>query len=262
MSCSGIVGRSWASARSPVPCWRSAAPLTPIAGDFGSRLGMADRRRTGCRAAYPPVKDAAGGATEIPWRRRRRAAAERTPFVMACRSALRLGRLNRAVERRMPAARRRGNGARATFDMPGLAGATPCPIAAVSPASSSTATPGDLDAAARFWSAALGATITDPDSGGTGPYADLGDRPRALHVEVRKVDHPRSWISTSRRRTSVPKRRGWRGAARRRSRSRSAGGWWTRGPGSGSAWEDARASRASRTQRMAVGDAQPVGLSQ
>lgn len=47
----------------------------------------------------------------------------------------------------------------------------------------------DLDAAARFWSGALGLRIADPDAGGTGRYAELGDAPGGLHVEVQKVDH-------------------------------------------------------------------------
>ena len=47
----------------------------------------------------------------------------------------------------------------------------------------------DLDSAARFWSAALGLPVADPDSGGTGRYAELGDTPGALHVEVQVVDH-------------------------------------------------------------------------
>ena len=48
----------------------------------------------------------------------------------------------------------------------------------------------DLDAAARFWSSALGVRIADPDSGGTGQYAEFGDTPGGLHIEVQKVDHP------------------------------------------------------------------------
>ena len=48
----------------------------------------------------------------------------------------------------------------------------------------------DLDAAAAFWSAALGVPIADPDSGGTGQYAEFGDAPGGLHVEVQKVEHP------------------------------------------------------------------------
>ena len=48
----------------------------------------------------------------------------------------------------------------------------------------------DLDSAARFWSQALGVRITDPDSGGTGQYAEFGDTPGGLDIEVQKVEHP------------------------------------------------------------------------
>lgn len=48
----------------------------------------------------------------------------------------------------------------------------------------------DLDAAAGFWSAALGVPVADPDSGGTGQYAEFGDAPGGLHVEVQTVAHP------------------------------------------------------------------------
>ena len=48
----------------------------------------------------------------------------------------------------------------------------------------------DLDASARFWSSALGIAIADPDSGGTGQYAEFGGAPGDLHVEVQKVEHP------------------------------------------------------------------------
>ena len=47
----------------------------------------------------------------------------------------------------------------------------------------------DLDTAARFWSAALGLAVTDPDQGGLGLYAELADGPGQLHIEVQKVDH-------------------------------------------------------------------------
>jgi len=47
----------------------------------------------------------------------------------------------------------------------------------------------DLGTAAAFWSAALGLTIADPDSGGTGQHAEFGDAPGGLHVEVQAVDH-------------------------------------------------------------------------
>ena len=49
---------------------------------------------------------------------------------------------------------------------------------------------GELDASAAFWSAALGVPVTDPDAGGTGRYAELGDTPGGLHVEVQSVEHP------------------------------------------------------------------------
>jgi len=49
---------------------------------------------------------------------------------------------------------------------------------------------GELDTAAAFWSSALGIAIADPDSGGTGQYAEFVDGPGGLHIEVQKVDHP------------------------------------------------------------------------
>jgi len=48
----------------------------------------------------------------------------------------------------------------------------------------------DLDAAAAFWSGALGLPIEDPDEGGDGRYALLGAGPGGLHVEVQSVEHP------------------------------------------------------------------------
>jgi predicted enzyme related to lactoylglutathione lyase len=48
---------------------------------------------------------------------------------------------------------------------------------------------GSLGAAADFWSAALGLQVTDPDSGGEGQYAEFGDAPGGLHIEVQKVEH-------------------------------------------------------------------------
>ena len=48
----------------------------------------------------------------------------------------------------------------------------------------------DLDTTARFWSAALGLRVADPDSGGTGQHAEFAGVPGDLHVEVQKVDHP------------------------------------------------------------------------
>ena len=47
----------------------------------------------------------------------------------------------------------------------------------------------DLDTTARFWSAALGLRVADPDSGATGQYAEFAGAPGDLHV-VQKVDHP------------------------------------------------------------------------
>ena len=49
----------------------------------------------------------------------------------------------------------------------------------------------DLDAAADFWSQALGCSIADRDAGDeTADYQMLGDTPGELHIEVQKVDHP------------------------------------------------------------------------
>ena len=49
----------------------------------------------------------------------------------------------------------------------------------------------DLDAAARFWSAALGCAIDPANaSDGTSEYVNFNDTPAGLHVEVQKVDHP------------------------------------------------------------------------
>ena len=48
----------------------------------------------------------------------------------------------------------------------------------------------DLDTAAAFWSQALGVSIADPDAGDVpGQYAEFGDTPGDLHIEVQKVDH-------------------------------------------------------------------------
>lgn len=47
----------------------------------------------------------------------------------------------------------------------------------------------DLDAAAAFWSGALGMLVAGPDSGGSGQYAELGATPGDLNIEVQKVDH-------------------------------------------------------------------------
>ena len=49
----------------------------------------------------------------------------------------------------------------------------------------------DLDAAADFWSRALGATIADRDAGDdTAEYQMFGNTPGDLHIEVQKVQHP------------------------------------------------------------------------
>ena len=48
----------------------------------------------------------------------------------------------------------------------------------------------DLEQAAAFWSQALGLPVADPDSGGTGKYAELAPGPGGLHIEVQKVEHP------------------------------------------------------------------------
>ena len=49
----------------------------------------------------------------------------------------------------------------------------------------------NLDAAADFWSQALGCSIADRDAGdGTAEYQMLGDTPGDLHIEVQKVEHP------------------------------------------------------------------------
>jgi predicted enzyme related to lactoylglutathione lyase len=49
----------------------------------------------------------------------------------------------------------------------------------------------DLDAAADFWSRALGATIADRDAGDdTAQYQMFGSTPGDLHIEVQRVQHP------------------------------------------------------------------------
>ena len=49
----------------------------------------------------------------------------------------------------------------------------------------------DLDAAADFWSRALGCSVADRDAGdGTAEYQQLEDTPGDLHIEVQKVAHP------------------------------------------------------------------------
>ncbi|MFT4257194.1 MAG: VOC family protein [Pseudoxanthomonas sp.] len=46
-----------------------------------------------------------------------------------------------------------------------------------------------VEESARFWSAALGFPITDPNEDGEGKYAVLGGTPADLHVEVQRVQH-------------------------------------------------------------------------
>ena len=49
----------------------------------------------------------------------------------------------------------------------------------------------DLDAAAAFWSGALGFPIADPNAGdGSSEYQQFGGTPADLHIEVQKVAHP------------------------------------------------------------------------
>jgi len=49
----------------------------------------------------------------------------------------------------------------------------------------------DLDAAAAFWSRALGFEIADANAGDeTSEYQMFGGTPADLHVEVQKVQHP------------------------------------------------------------------------
>ncbi len=50
----------------------------------------------------------------------------------------------------------------------------------------------DLDAAADFWTQALGCTVADRDAGAPGGarYQQFGDTPGDLHIEVQKVAHP------------------------------------------------------------------------
>jgi predicted enzyme related to lactoylglutathione lyase len=48
---------------------------------------------------------------------------------------------------------------------------------------------GDLEAAAEFWSAALGLAITG-DAGDDPGYRRLASGPGGLHIEVQQVSHP------------------------------------------------------------------------
>lgn len=49
---------------------------------------------------------------------------------------------------------------------------------------------GSLDAAAGFWSQALGLPVLDPDEDGLDRYARLDGSGLGLHIEVQKVAHP------------------------------------------------------------------------
>jgi predicted enzyme related to lactoylglutathione lyase len=49
---------------------------------------------------------------------------------------------------------------------------------------------GDLDAAATFWSGALGLPVGESYTEGDAAYAELANAPAGLHVEVQKVGHP------------------------------------------------------------------------
>jgi len=49
----------------------------------------------------------------------------------------------------------------------------------------------DLDAAADFWSRALGVSVADRNAGDdSAEYQMFGDTPGDLHIEVQKVQHP------------------------------------------------------------------------
>lgn len=48
----------------------------------------------------------------------------------------------------------------------------------------------DLDAAARFWSDALGLPVGELSPEESATYAKLDDAPGGLHIEVQKVTHP------------------------------------------------------------------------
>ncbi len=48
----------------------------------------------------------------------------------------------------------------------------------------------DLDAAARFWSDALGLPVGELSPEESATYAKLDDAPGGLHVEVQTVSHP------------------------------------------------------------------------
>src|SRR3546814_741631 len=49
---------------------------------------------------------------------------------------------------------------------------------------------GDLDAAASFWSGALGMPVAERYAEGEAEYAELSNTPADLQIEVQKVRHP------------------------------------------------------------------------
>ena len=72
----------------------------------------------------------------------------------------------------------------------------------------------DLDAAARFWSGALGLSIGELSPEESATYTKLDDAPGDLHVEVQKVTHPSRVHLTSRPTTSKRKPRASKPSAR------------------------------------------------
>ena len=49
---------------------------------------------------------------------------------------------------------------------------------------------GDIDAAATFWSGALGLQVGDKQVEGDATYVEFQDDPSGLQIEVQKVQHP------------------------------------------------------------------------
>jgi len=49
---------------------------------------------------------------------------------------------------------------------------------------------GDIDAAATFWSGALGLPVNQSYVDGDAEYVDFSGAPADLHIEVQKVQHP------------------------------------------------------------------------
>ncbi len=49
---------------------------------------------------------------------------------------------------------------------------------------------GDIDAAATFWSGALGLQVGDKQVEGDASYVEFADGASGLHIEVQKVQHP------------------------------------------------------------------------